>query len=411
MDEEGLRGISFQGVRILIVHEVNYLSKIIYEFQILPEILSILGHEITIVDYNDTWKNDRNGSRMTLRTVVHQNVHRAYPEASVTVRRPGMVRIPILSRISGAITSGLELVRVMKDRRPDVVLLYGLPTVGVQSIVAARNFDIPIVFRSIDVTHELVPSALLVPAAKILEDFVFNAVDFNIALTPHLKNYILSYGVPEKRVRLLPSGVDADLFSPGARNDALMARWGIEPEDPVVLFMGTIYRFSGLDRVITGYARVLARHPNAKLLIVGNGEDESRLKELAASTGLSKSVIFTGMQPYSSLPDFIRSSDVCINPFELNGITQNILPTKLFQYMTCEKPVLATSLPGTCTFLAGEEQGVVYSTLEEFDDRLADLLSNVQLRVALGKKGHEAARPYDWRSIAQTMASWLGEVA
>ena len=37
-------------MRILVVHEVNYLSKIIYEFQILPEILSILGHEVTIID-------------------------------------------------------------------------------------------------------------------------------------------------------------------------------------------------------------------------------------------------------------------------------------------------------------------------------------------------------------------------
>src|SRR2546421_7000901 len=89
-----------QGMKLLVVHEVNYLSKIIYEFQILPEILSILGHDITIVDYNDSWKSETNGRRVALRTAVHRNVHRAYPEASVTVRRPGMLRVPIISRIS-----------------------------------------------------------------------------------------------------------------------------------------------------------------------------------------------------------------------------------------------------------------------------------------------------------------------
>ena len=47
-------------MRILVVHEVNYLSKTIYEFQILPEILSLLGHSVSIIDYNDSWKNEHN---------------------------------------------------------------------------------------------------------------------------------------------------------------------------------------------------------------------------------------------------------------------------------------------------------------------------------------------------------------
>jgi glycosyltransferase involved in cell wall biosynthesis len=411
MDEERLSGVGFQGVKILVVHEVNYLSKIIYEFQILPEILSILGHEITIIDYNDSWQDEANGRRLHLQSTVYRNIHRAYPEASITVRRPALIRLPILSRLSGAITAGIEIIRVMQEQRPDVVLLYGLPTVGVQCLLAARNFDVPIVFRAIDVSHELVPNRLLVPATKFLENFVFNAVDFNIALTPHLKKYILSYGVPERRVRLLPSGVDAEMFSPGERNNALMAQWGIGPEDPVILFMGTIYRFSGLDRVIHEFARVLARHPKAKLLIVGSGEDEARLKALVAGQHLTNSVIFTGLQPYSILPDVIRSSDICINPFELNGITENILPTKLFQYMMCEKPVLATSLPGTRTFLSGEEQGVVYATLETFTGQLIDLLQDGARRAVLGKRACNTAKVYDWRGIAQTLVSWLSEVA
>jgi hypothetical protein len=49
-------------MRILVVREVNYLSKTIYEFQILHEILSLLCHSVTIVDYNDSWKNEHNGS-------------------------------------------------------------------------------------------------------------------------------------------------------------------------------------------------------------------------------------------------------------------------------------------------------------------------------------------------------------
>jgi glycosyltransferase involved in cell wall biosynthesis len=141
------------------------------------------------------------------------------------------------------------------------------------------------------------------------------------------------------------------------------------------------------------------------------GEDESRLRRLAADIGVADHVIFTGMMPYSSLPELIRSSDICINPFELNSITRNILPTKLFQYMTCEKPVLATPLPGTQTFLAGEEHGIVYASLDDFNEVLINLLADPVRCGQLGQRGREAAQSYDWKQIARTMASWLAEVA
>ena len=361
-------------MRILIVHEVNYLKKIIYEFQILPEILSMLGHEVTIIDYDDTWKTSSNGEASGLRTRVHRGIHRAYADASVTVLRPGMIRLPVMSRISAAVTSGIEAYRFLRDYSPDGVLLYGLPTVGIQSLLAARQFEVPVIFRSIDILNQLVPSKALVPVTRIMERYVYNRVDAIMTVTLHLKNHILSYGVPEDRVTVLPSGVDTTMFSAGPRNDALLRNWGIGADDPVILFMGTIYKFCGLDRVIKDFPRLLSRHPRAKLLIVGCGESEEALKALAVQSGVAGSVVFGGLQPYSALPDIIRSSDICINPFELNSITRDILPTKLFQYLACSKPVVATSLPGTIPFLAGEEHGMVYCSLDGFVDRMADLL-------------------------------------
>ena len=117
------------------------------------------------------------------------------------------------------------------------------------------------------------------------------------------------------------------------------------------------------------------------------------------------------MQPYGILPDVIRSSDVCINPFQLNGTTANILPTKLFQYMACRKPTVATRLPGTLEFLAGEQHGMVYTDLQTFNVELVRLLSSESLREELGSKAQQAVQQYDWRSIADQMANWLAEAA
>ena len=397
-------------MKILVVHEVNYLEKIIYEFQILPEILSTLGHEVTVIDYDDSWRSSPGGNRSSLRTEVHQGVHRAYPNASVTVRRPGMIRFPVISRVSGALTSGRETFRFLGNFSPDAILLYGIPTVGLQTLLAARWHSVPVIFRSIDILNQLVPSPVLAPVTRLLERYIYNRVDVIATVTLHLKKYVMSYGVPESRVRVLPSGVDTRMFSPGPRNNELLRSWGIGPADPVVLFMGTIYKFCGLDRIITDFPRLLLKHPNAKLLIVGCGEAEEALRKLAVQWGVSGSVVFGGLQPYAALPDIIRSSDVCINPFELNSITRDILPTKLFQYLACGKPVIATELPGTIPFLSGEDHGMIYCSLDKFVECLGDLLHAPARRQDLGRKGAQiASGNYEWTRIAETMVSWMQE--
>jgi phosphatidylinositol alpha-1,6-mannosyltransferase len=176
--------------------------------------------------------------------------------------------------------------------------------------------------------------------------------------------------------------------------------------------MGTIYRFSGLDTVIRDLPILLQKHPGARLLIVGWGEDELRLKALAQETGVSANVIFTGLQPYSLLPDLLRSADVCINPFELNAITRDILPNKLFQYLASGRPLLATPLPGTLPFLQGEDQGVVYSELQNFVQELSKLLGDSDRCRSLGRNAElYTRRNLDWREIAAKMVTLMQEMS
>ncbi len=397
-------------MKIVVVHEVNYLEKIIYEYQILPEILSMIGHEVTVVDYDETWQSKRSLGICDLKTKVHAGIHRAYPAASVTVRRPGMIRLPLIARVSGAITHGIELRKSTADIAPDVILLYGLPTVGIQSLLAGWWYDVPVIFRSIDILNQLAPRSLSY-ITTILERIVYRSVNGIIALTPRLQEHVESYGVPRAHTRVLPCGVDTVLFSPGAKDPAVLRRWNIGDRDPVILFMGTIYRFSGLDRVISDFRKVLERHPDTKLLIVGWGEDETRLKRLAVEVGMSNNVVFAGLQPYSLLPDIIRASDICINPFELNDITRDILPNKLFQYLACGRPLVATRLPGTEYFLPGEGDGVVYTSLEDVANCLSDLLDNKDRRLHLGRQASVAVQEkYDWKSITAKMVDTIQEL-
>jgi glycosyltransferase involved in cell wall biosynthesis len=294
--------------------------------------------------------------------------------------------------------------------KPDAILLYGIPTIGVQTLLLARKRRVPVVCRAIDVTHELVPNRLLVPFTHLLAKYVYTRADLNVVVTPHLKSYVRSYGVTESRIRLLPSGVDREMFSPGRPSHDVKQALGISPDQRVILFMGTMYRFSGLDRVIRGFPQLIVKFPNTKLVIAGSGEDEDRLKQLARECGIDSHVIFAGLLPYVELPDLIRTSDVCINPFELNAVTERILPTKLFQYLSCGKPVVATELPGTIPFLKGEEQGIVHTQPENFLSALMKLLADPERMDRLGKNGAAAVGSYGWREIAEKVEDWINEL-
>ena len=395
-------------MKILVVHEVSYLKKIVYEFQILPELFSILGHDVTVVDLDDTWEESPDRPIIDIVPKYQLGVHRAYENASVRLRHPGLVRLPLIARISGAVSNAVEVYRALGEGDFDVVLLYGVPTVGIQTWLSAKRHGVPIVFRSIDISHQIVPSPMLAGPTRLIEKVVYTGVDGISALTPRIRDYLLSYGVPASRIRVLPAGVDVELFSPGTRNDSLLSRWDISQSDRVILFMGTIYRFSGLDRVIEDFPSLLSRHPNSKLLVVGKGEDADRLKALSEQVGVGSNVVFTGVQDYRLLPDIIRTSDICINPFRLNPVTQDILPTKLFQYLACGRPLVATELPGTMAFLTGDSEGVVYSDLENFVNAIGDLLDSPERCQELGGRASEAMRErYDWKHIAESLVEWM----
>ncbi len=393
-------------MNLLIIHEVSYSNKIVYEYQILAEMLAMQGHSITVIDYEHDWHTQ--DAPTVLRTNVRKT-WRAYPEASVTVRTAGMLRVPVLSRVSSAITTTLEIWKVLRSQKIDAIVLYSLPTFGVQALILARLFKVPIFFRAMDLIHQLVSYKSLKWITKKMEGFIYRNVDGVSCVTPNIKAYVERLG--RKKAVMLPSGVDLALFRPLVNQPMrepwrVRARRGIGQDGPIVLFMGTLYKFSGLYQVISEWREVQKVHPHATLLIVGSGEDEERLMRLAYDLDVDQCVVFTGPVRYKELPDIINACDLCINPFELNDITRDILPTKLFQYMACGKPVLMTRLPGTV--LKELDDGVIYCNLKDFAWGIHATLSLDKAWLErLGENAAQTAAKYDWREIAEKFAGWM----
>ena len=127
---------------------------------------------------------------------------------------------------------------------------------------------------------------------------------------------------------------------------------------------------------------------------------------------LEHDIILTDWQPYHLLPKFINLSDICVNLFRLNRITRDIIPTKIFQYQACGKPVPAYPLPGMDHFLRDEGDGVLYAN--DFDDAVSTLCAMFRDRDRashIGRNGHALVNErYSWRGIARTISEELVSV-
>lgn len=380
-------------MNILFIHEIDWLKKVVFEIHTLSELLSIFGHNVYVIDYESMWQKDGFFDFGSLRTRVIDNVERAYPGAKVELRRPGLIKIPGISRFSALFTQHREIQRTIKEKKIDAIVLYSVPTSGWQAVNLAKKYNVPVVFRSIDVLNQMVTSPLLRPLTRLLEKRVYSRVDYILALTPKMSKYVVDLGADPDRVGLLLIPVDTDMFKPAPVSEELRRRWGLNAEDAVILFMGTLFDFSGLDILIRHFSEVLNEVPQARLLIVGDGPQRPALEKIIAETGMQKSVIITGFQPYDTMPQYINMSMLCINTFLVNDTTRDIFPSKIVQYLACGRAVVATRLPGMEAVITGEEQGVAYGdSADKIPGKIIALLKAPEDRKKLERAGLAYAR-------------------
>ena len=399
-------------MNVLFIHEVDWLNKVVFDIHTLAESLSLRGHQVYAIDYENNWSRDGFLGLGSLKTKEFDGISRAFSGASVCLRRPGFIRFPGLSRLSAGFTQYLEIQKTIREKNIEAIVLYGVAINGLQTIHLARKFNIPVVFRSIDILNQLVPYPALRPMTRLLEKRIYSKVDAIATLTPKLSRYVIDQGAVEDKIQLLPMPVDTNLFRPSPGSAELRQKWGLNGMDQVIVFIGTLFEFSGLDVLFRQFPEVVKQVPQAKLLVVGDGPQRPRLDRAIAELDLQKQVIITGFEPYQTMPEYINLGAICINSFLTTEATRDIFPGKIVQYLACGKAVVATALPGMVAVIPGEEQGVVYAdSAGEMVPKIVSLLKSAKRRQQLGQAGLSYVnRRHSYDTIAGELEGILQQV-
>lgn len=394
-------------MNILFVVEVDWQKTYVLDVHNLSESLSILGHNVFIIDFPRKQPKKGRFDFGSLRTEELRDVAgRSNAKSSVTIVRPGFIRIPGVELATAMVTHYLAIEMVIRQYKIDAIVLYSVSTNGVQTIRLAKKYGIPVVFRSLDRLHDLVPYpyGFLSPVTFSLEAWVYSRVDKILPASPNLSDYTLRMCADKDKIEFLSFGVDMNSFSPFVNSNKLKDSLGLASDDRIVEFVGTLFEFCGLDSYMKQFSQVVAEIPKTKLLIVGDGPLKRNLKDLASRFELDEHVMLTGFQPFDMIPQYINLADICISPFPIVDVTRDIMPGKIVQYLACGKPVLATPLPGTVSLISGPEQGIVYSDLKEFGKQTVALLKDLAWAKEIGWNGYNHAKAnYDEEKLANNL--------
>ena len=244
-----------------------------------------------------------------------------------------------------------------------------------------------------------------------LAAFALRHCDRVVVLTDGLRSLVQSqYGVSPDRVILLPSGSDTEVFRPKEMSLCRQEEQ-LDPACQYIGFVGSFYRYQGLATLLEAFARIHARRPSTRLLMIGEGEQTAALLAQATQRGLSSWITWAGRVEYTRVPTWIGAMDVCVAPF--CGDRGETSPVKLFDYLACGRPVVASAIPSV-TPLFSRANGVVLVQPDQIDalaDAVLDLLARPDEAGRLGREGREfVEQRYGWDAIVRTLRDLVRQI-
>lgn len=224
------------------------------------------------------------------------------------------------------------------------------------------------------------------------------------------RDYLASLSLDRKRVAVIPNGVSPSDFSPSP----LPRREG---RVPVLLYIGTLADWQGLDVVIKALPKILEQQA-VRLHIVGRGRSRQRklLAKQIRKLGVEENVVVQPAIPHHEVPTVIADSDICLAPLGLNdrNVTQGACPIKVLEYMASSRPLIASNMPIVRELVREDVDGLLFSPNdpEDLARQVLSLLNDYDLSKRLADSATERAlTKFTWHEAQKKLIKVYGKLS
>ncbi len=264
-----------------------------------------------------------------------------------------LTKTPVLNQLDVVLSLSRRLDQVIAVERPDILHAHSPSLNGIAALMAGSKHGIPVVYEcrafweDAAVDHGTSSEGgMRYRLTRALESYVFRRANAVTTICQGLKDDIISRGVPEHRVTVIPNAVDIERFSvETVRDQGLIDE--LELSGKTVLgFIGSFYAYEGLGLLLKSLPQILSKVPNAKVLLVGGGPQQQELDDLVAEIGLGDTVVFTGRVPHDVVKNYYHLVDIFVYPRLSMRLTELVTPLKPLEAMAQGKLVLASDVGG-----------------------------------------------------------------
>jgi glycosyltransferase involved in cell wall biosynthesis len=251
------------------------------------------------------------------------------------------------------------------------------------------------------VDHAFIPKApWLLKAMHWIEKKINQMPSHLITSSTHTRQLCLDhFQLPAHRITTLMDGVDLEVFSPGDQGDALRRSLGIRPEEQVVVFIGVLTEYQGIDLLLQAIPAVVAQCPTARFLIVGY-PNEDLYRQKAQALGVEAHTLFTGKVPYNETPHYLSLAQIAVSP-KISATEANL---KLFSYMAMGLPTVVFDNPVNREILG--DLGI-YARLGDAEDLARALLKVLEApsdAQQIGESSRQkAVADYSWLAVGKRL--------
>lgn len=320
-------------------------------------------------------------------------------------------KLPVVREVLEVAATARRVEAVIAETKPDIIHAHSPVLNALAAIRAAWRAGLPVVYE-IRAFWEDAAAAhgscrvgdLRYRTTQALETHAAKKADAVTVICAGLKTDLMRRGIPGDKITLIPNAVDLAKFSGAlAKDQALAESLGLA--DAMVLgFIGSFYDYEGLDTLLHALPLIKSEIPAVRLLLVGGGPEEERLKKLAAELELDDTVFFIGRVPHHEVDRYYSLVDLLVYPRKSMRLTDLVTPLKPLEAMAEMKMVAASDVGGHHELISDGVNGRLFKA-----DDPADLARTV-VRVLNDRSGWPAQLERARRYV-ETERTWARSVA
>jgi PEP-CTERM/exosortase A-associated glycosyltransferase len=276
-------------------------------------------------------------------------------------------KLPVLNQLE--VIDGLtrRLSEIIPQVKPDVLHAHSPALNAIAALRAGKKFGIPVVYEvrafweDAAVDHGTASeNGLRYRVTRALESYALKRADAVTTICEGLRRDIVARGVAPDKVTVIPNAVDIDKFAVGGVADQdLKTRLGLQGAR-LIGFIGSFYAYEGLDVLLRAVPELSRERPDLRVLLVGGGPEDARLRQMAKDLDIVDKVVFTGRVPHDQVQLYYDLLDVLVYPRLPMRLTDLVTPLKPLEAMAQGRVLAASDVGGHLELIVDGKTGVLF---------------------------------------------------